>query len=251
MDEFPADDVFEFETPSSDWDTPVNEWERPATDWQGTADQAPPPPPPPPFEPGPDPVQASKEPPMYEPDDPPSAQWAPYNNTQAIPPQDDYAPQPDGVSAPPAGRTYGMYRQPPTWQHASLAGSDVASAASVVSSTLQGIAAIAGGAVLGYGLTQNPKAAIGGGLGMLGLLQIPTIARGEIVRSLVGIVAVVGAYFLLRDELTGFEGFLPNSDEDDDFEDDDDEDYEDDDGPDEPSGRPERSSPWMKDASQL
>ena len=58
--------------------------------------------------------------PMYEPEPPPGGQqaqmppqgppqapqWAPYNSTAAIPPVDNYAPIPYGVSAAPPGHDY-------------------------------------------------------------------------------------------------------------------------------------------------
>jgi hypothetical protein len=236
MDEFRAQDMFEADSPADDWeipdDTPID---------PGFAQGAQPPPPPPPR-----PEAAPKDPPMYEPEaQDNSGQWAPYDNTAAIPPEDDFAPDPPGVSQPPPGRTYGMYRQQPTWQHASLQG--VEGAQIQVGGLLQGVAAIAGGAILGYGLTGSPKVAAGSALGMIGLLQVPTVIGGHFLRSAVGVAAVVGAYFLMRDELEGFDGvFQPN----DGYDDEDYDEDEDDEGA-APEGDPERSSPWMKDASDL
>lgn len=202
-----------------------------------------------------------QETPMYEPDaDPPgndnSAQWAPYDNTAFIPPQDDFAVDPPGISQPPPGRQYGMYRQQPTWQHASLEG--VPEGTVKWTELIQGLTAILAGAGLGYALTASPKAAAGSGIAMLGALQLPLILTGNIVRPLIGAAAIAGAYFLAKDDLEVLA--LPNGewdDEDDDYEQND---HDDDDGDDDdedevdsevPKGPvdPAASSPWMKHTS--
>ena len=225
---------------------------------------------------------------MYEPDAPPasdatSTQWAPYDHTAFIPPVDDFDPQPVGVSEPPAGRQYGMYRQDPTWQHASLAGTEGMQVN--LAGLLQGLGAIAVATALGYGLTGNVKVAAGAGLGMAGVLQLPSLLKAEFFRAMIGGLMIGGAYWILRDELHGFdsggaranfdgdwdddefeengEGYDNDEDDDDaegdyeendeDDEDDDEDDDDDDDDDDEERERehevssgPSPSSPWMR-----
>lgn len=217
--------------------------------------------------------------PMYEPDAPPasdatSSQWAPYDNTAFIPPVDDFDPQPMGVSEPPSGRQYGMYRQPPTWQHASLAGEQQGPQINVAA-LLQGFSAIAVAVALGYGLTGKPIVAAGAGVGMAGALQLPSILQGQFFRAMIGGALMAGAYWLVRDEMPGFssggaranfDGYDENEgddEDDDDFEDDEDDDFEpndddEDDGDDgdeeddegegeDDEGEVSASSPWMRE----
>jgi hypothetical protein len=154
-----------------------------------------------------------------------------------------------------------MYRQQPTWQHASMQGFDMPQAVPWTE-LIQGLTAIAAGAGIGYALTASPKAAAGAGIAMLGVLQLPLLLTGNLVRPLIGAAAIAGAYFLAKDEL---QGFVPNEDDEDDEDDevdeedeyepnddddeDDDEEDEGDDGPPKGPSDPAKSSPWMKQAS--
>ena len=198
--------------------------------------------------------------PMYEPDEPArsdtSSQWAPYDNTAFIPPvppQDDYAPEPFGYSQPPPGRMYAQQRQPPTWQHASTQG--WAEEASNWGGLLQGLSAIAGSVAIGYVLTSSIKTAAGAGLGMAGLLQVPLLLQGNFIRPLLGVGAIAGAYFLLRDDLQirpnwdGGDDYESNEDEEEYEENDEDEGDEEGDGDEpEPTKGPKEpvGSPWLK-----
>jgi len=141
-----------------------------------------------------------------------------------------------------------MYRQQPTWQHASMQGLDMPQAVPWTE-LIQGLTAIAAGAGIGYALTASPKAAAGAGIAMLGVLQLPLLLTGNLVRPLIGAAAIAGAYFLTKDEM---QAFVPNEDdegnEEDEYEpnDDDDDDDDEDDGPPKGPSDPAKSSPWMK-----
>ena len=192
----------------------------------------------------------------------PASQWGPYEPTSFVPPQDDYAPEPS--YAPPPGRHYAQYRQPPTWQHASMRGmGDVSgdlqgAAGTLVAAVVQGLAAIVAGGAIGYVLTGNWKGAGGGALAVMGAAQLPYIFTGGFTRAFIAAGALGGSYYLLRDmsPVLGGEGqAYPNSDEDDDFEENDDEDDDDNSSPPQkepggkPSDDPERpapASPFMR-----
>ena len=131
-----------------------------------------------------------------------STQWAQYEPTTAIPPEDVFAPPGAGfVPRPPPGRMYGMYRQPPTWQHASIDGLGGTSTSDLVTSVLSNWAAIAAGAALGYFLTGHAKGAGGGALAVMGVAQLPFIFKeGGLFRAVLAAGGLGGAYFLLRDD---------------------------------------------------
>lgn len=191
-------------------------------------------------------------------------QWAPYQPTSFIPPQDDFAPQPFMSSAPPDGRQYFNYRQPPTWQHASIAGLGDVSVGGIFTELFASFAAIGATAGVGYLLAQEGeglRTAGGAALVTIGALQLPQIPKaGGMTRFLIAAAALAGAYFLLRpysQVLQSIGSYRPNDDEDwDDYEE-----NEDDDDDDEPErlekgakpsdspSEPARSSPWLKEVA--
>lgn len=166
----------------------------------------------------------STETPMYEPDMPPgqemSSQWDAYDNT-SFPPSPGPSERPQAFAPP--GRQYAMYRQQPTWQHASLMGVEP-TAPSLLELALTGMTAIAASAAIGYAFTGSARASAGSALAMMGVLQIPAIFSGSLLRPAVGVAAIAGAYYLSRDFLNA--SSTPNWEEDD--EEDDEEDEEDD-----------------------
>jgi len=139
---------------------------------------------------------------MYEP--PPvngpdrSTQWAEYEPTNFVPPQDDFEPMPPNVPGPPPGRHYAMYRQPPTWQHASTAGFGEITAADVISSFMQNLVVIAAGAGIGYFVLETPRGAGGGALAIIGASQLPWVFKpGGLMRAVIAAAAFGGSYWLL------------------------------------------------------
>lgn len=179
----------------------------------------------------------------------PSTQWAEYDSTAFIPPHDDFAPppMPQGVAMPPPGRSYAMYRQPPSWQHASIAGLGDATS-DVVTSLLSNLIVIAAGAGLGYFLTGTAKGAGGGALAIVGAVQLPNVFdTGGLTRAAIAAAALGGAYWLLRGDGALMSDYaMRNEDDDGAFED-------------EPAGRddvgakpsddpskPAQSAPWLR-----
>jgi len=220
-----------------------------------------------PFEP--DPIPNSPQGGM-PPQQPQETQWAPYQPASYIPPQDDFAQQPFMASGPPAGRQYFGYRQPPTWQHASIAGLGDVTIGSVFTELFASFAAIGATAGVGYMLAQEGdglRAAGGAALVTIGALQLPQIPKaGGMTRFLIAAAALAGAYFLLRPMspvLQSIGSYRANDDMDEwEYEGNDDGDSDEEDDPDEGSGRlekgakpsdnpsePSRSSPWLKEVA--
>lgn len=248
-------------------------------------------------EPKPEPQQAAapKGTPMYEPPPAPtqpipgpgvqtgpmpeagprgSSQYEYYEPAAFVPPQDDYATSPPWVSAPPAGRHYGMYRQMPTWQHASIEGLGQSDAlSSLWQSLATNLVAIAAGAGIAYYITADPKTAAAGALAMIGAVQLPNMLSGNVmVRALIIAGSWGGAYYLTRDRSGLLEkmarrnalerAYANEGDEDDEEDDDEDEDEsvfdenEDDDEAEPGNGHggrpspdpyePAKSAPWMR-----
>lgn len=183
-----------------------------------------------------------------------SAQWAQYEPTAAMPPDDPFGPAPvrSGFApAPPPGRMYGLYRQPPTWQHATVGGLDGTSTGEVImASMLQHLAAIAAGAALGYFLTGHAKGAGGGALAVMGAVQLPFIfGTGGLFRAVLAAGGLGGAYWLLKDDSEFMrQRAMANWDYDE---------NEGEDEPEEPAGAspsadpdaPAKSSPWLRPAT--
>jgi hypothetical protein len=145
-----------------------------------------------------------------------------------------------------------MYRQPPTWQHASIEGLGGVTT-DVLASFLSNLVVIAAGAGLGYFLTGTPKGAGGGALAIVGASQLPHMFKaGGLVRAVIAAASLGGAYWLLADESglleqramrnAGGEWDYENND------DDDDEPSREDVGakPSDDPSEPAKSAPWMK-----
>lgn len=218
--------------------------------------------------PQPQPQQQTQAPPegakrMYEPPaaapPPPqdnSTQWAQYEPTNAIPPDDPFAPPGGGfMPRPPPGRMYGMYRQPPTWQHASVDGLGAISTGELlIASVLSQWAAIAAGAAIGYFLTGHAKGAGGGALAVMGVAQIPFVFKeGGLFRAVLALGGLGGAYWLLRDDSEFMRQRAMANEEGWDY---DENDGEDEDEPESQEGgrpssdpkAPAPSSPWLRPA---
>lgn len=182
------------------------------------------------------PVPAPPPPPI---DDMPDGQWDHYDDS-TLPPEPPVAPMP-----PPPGRQYYGYRQPPTWQHASIAGVDgLGGVFSTSPSALAGLAHVAAGAGLGYLFTKNWQGATAGGLAVLGAGQLPSFSDSK--RLLFGLACLGGAYYLIRREVALPFFAAPNedgADEEEEFEEVPDEDEEEDAvaAPQKPSV----NTPWM------
>lgn len=209
---------------------------------------------------------------MYEP--PPAAQspnnehqWSAYEPGSFMPPQDDFDP---GPMRPPPGRQYVQYRQPPSIQHATIAGMNglgSLSAGDIVATLMSNMTMIAAGALLGYLFTGHWKGALGGGAGVAGAAQLPFVFRpGGLMRAGLAAVGFGIAYWALRDDAPVLQQWAYANDGDDDDEDDyepnDDEDDEDvdearpakpssDEGakPSDDPKEPEKSNPWMREVA--
>jgi len=131
------------------------------------------------------PIPAPEPLPMV--DDLPEGQWDHYDDT-TLPPSPEFIPP-----ATPAGRQYMAYRQPPTWQHASIAGLGDASA---ILQAASGFAQIAAGAGIGYWFTREWRGAAAGGLAVFSAGQIVKMNSSQL---LIGLAALGGAYYLVRE----------------------------------------------------
>ena len=188
----------------------------------------------------------------------PASQWAPYEQSYFVPPRDDFAPEPLNVPPPPPGRMYGMYRQPPTWQHASMMGLGSSTFEDVVASLLTSWAAIAGGGLVGYFLTGDARGVGGGALAVMGASQIPQMFKaGGLTRLVIAAGAFAGAYWCLSPH-SGWlqQRYARNEDEwsYDENEDDEPESSSDDRSekgavPSDDPTEPAKSAPWMKPVS--
>jgi len=134
------------------------------------------------------PIPAPEPPPI----DDGSPQWDHYDDT-TLPPM-DYIPP----ATPPAGRQYMAYRQPPSWQHADIAGVDgMGSAFGTTPSALAGMFHVAAGAGIGYWFTREWRGAAAGGLAVLGAGQLPSLSDSK--RLLFGVACLGAAYYLAKE----------------------------------------------------
>lgn len=201
---------------------------------------------------------------------PPATQWDAYQPTSFIPPEDDYASTPMGVSMPPDGRQYFGYRQPPTWQHASISGLGDVTASSVIGDLLSNWAAIGASAGVGYLLANQGdqiRSAGGAALVSIGAMQLPQVPKtGGLTRLFIAMAAFAGAYFLLKPMspvlMSLGQGGYRNNPDDESWDEDDvyspNDDDESDDDDDEPTGKdgarpsddpsePTKTSPWLRE----
>lgn len=146
-----------------------------------------------------------------------ASQWAAYEPSQFIPSRDDFAPN---IPAAPAGRVYGMYRQPPSWQHASMAGYGgqglgLSSTDLVMKSLASSALGIGAAAVVAYVLTGSGRAAAGGAAAVIGASQIPQLTSGDfLTRAALALGGLGAAYWLLHPMMQVW--VTPNEDDGDD-----------------------------------
>ena len=138
------------------------------------------------------------------------------DNTSSVGTQSTYAPNdaqadvgPVQPSAPyqpePPSHHYYQYRQPPTWQHASIAGFGDSTVGGLISDVTSGLFQILAGGALGYLLGgRTVSAGAAGALAILGAAQVSRIPQaGGTTRLFVAAGAFGGAYYLLRSQMAG------------------------------------------------